>query len=112
MKNTSIAVSAVSVICGLLAVVSFSLAEIPPPTDGSANQLVESLGCRGCHRIQDFGGSLAPDLTAIGTRLTTAEITERLASHSRSGKDRLMPSYTTLSTEEINKLSSYLYQLN
>ncbi len=83
----------------------------PPPADGSASQLVESLGCRGCHRIQDFGGSLAPDLTAIGTRLTTAEIAAWLTNHPRPGESRLMPSYTTLSIEEIDKLSSYLYQL-
>ncbi len=99
-------------VSGILILAALVSAAPPPPADGSASQLVESLGCRGCHRIQDFGGSLAPDLTAIGTRLTTAEIAERLATHSRPGENRLMPSYTTLSTEEIDKLSSYLYQLN
>ncbi|MBD1401059.1 c-type cytochrome [Pelovirga terrestris] len=97
---------------GILILATRVSADPPPPADGSASQLVESLGCRGCHRIQDFGGNLAPDLTAIGTRLTTAEIAEQLTSHSRPGEHQLMPSYTSLTTEEINKLSSYLYQLN
>jgi hypothetical protein len=96
---------------GMLVLATLVSAAPPPPADGSASQLVESLGCRGCHRIQDFGGSLAPDLTAIGTRLTTAEIAELLTAHPRSGENRLMPFYTTLSTEEIDKLSSYLYNL-
>lgn len=96
---------------GLVFFTALVSAAPPPPADGSAMQLIESLGCRGCHRIQDFGGSLAPDLTAIGTRLTTAEIATWLATHPRPGESQLMPSYTTLSTEEIDKLSSYLYQL-
>ena len=100
------------VVWSLLVLVALVSAAPPPPADGSAAQLIESLGCRGCHRIQDFGGSLAPDLTAIGTRLTSAEIAELLATHSRPGENRLMPSYTTLSNEEIDKLSSYLYNLN
>lgn len=83
----------------------------PPAADGSASQLIEALGCRGCHRIQDFGGSLAPDLTAVGTRLTSAEIAKFLAVHPRAGEHQMMPSYATLSAEEIDKLSSYLYNL-
>jgi len=99
-------------IVGCIVIFTAQVSATPPPApDDSASQLIESLGCRGCHRIQDFGGSLAPDLTAIGTRLTTVEIAEWLTTHPRTGESQMMPSYSTLSAEEIDKLSSYLYNL-
>lgn len=82
-----------------------------PPEDGSATQLIEALGCRGCHRIQGYGGSLARDLTDVGSRMTTSEITSFLAMHRDSGDHQMMPAYATLSSEEIETLSSYLYNL-
>lgn len=97
------------VVGSLLTFTARTSAAPAPEPDGSAAQLIESLGCRGCHRIQGNGGSLATDLTTIGTRLTTAEIVELLTAHTRTDNNQLMPSYSTLSTEEINKLSSYLY---
>ncbi len=98
-------------LCGTVVLAALVNAAPPPAPDDSASQLIESLGCRGCHRIQDFGGSQAPDLTAIGTRLTTAEIAEWLMTHPRPGDSQMMPSYSTLSAEDIDKLSSYLYNL-
>ena len=87
-------------------------ASAPPPADGSAVQLIESLGCRGCHRIQGYGGSLAGDLTGVGSRMTMTEITEFLSTHPRPDERQLMPSYATLSSEEIDTLSTYLYNLH
>lgn len=86
-------------------------ASSPPAADGSAIQLVETLGCRGCHRIQGYGGSTATDLTDVGTRLTTAEITKFLTAHPGGAASRSLPIYSTLSAEEIDKLSNYLYNL-
>lgn len=86
-------------------------ASSPPAADGSAIQLVEALGCRGCHRILGYGGSTATDLTEVGTRLTTAEIAKFLAAHPGSDASRTMLTYTTLSAEEIDNLSNYLYNL-
>jgi len=86
-------------------------ASSPPVADGSAIQLVEALGCRGCHRIQGYGGSTATDLTEVGSRLTTAEIAQALTPHPGSDASRSMLTYSTLSAEEIDKLSNYLYNL-
>ncbi len=99
------------VIFGTLALSPLVSADQPPTADNSTSQLIESLGCRGCHRIQGFGGNLAADLTTIGTRLTTAEIAEVLITHQPDAKSTLMPSYSTLNAEEIDALSSYLYHL-
>lgn len=86
-------------------------ASAPPEPDDSATQLIESLGCRGCHRIQGYGGALATDLTEVGSRLTTTEIAGFLSTHPRSGASQMMPTYSTLTSEEIEKLSIYLYNL-
>jgi mono/diheme cytochrome c family protein len=110
MKCITTVLITLLVFCPLILAALVS-ASPPPAADGSASQLIESLGCRGCHRIQNFGGSLGPDLTAVGTRLTTTEIAEWLATHPRAGASQMMPSYSTLSAEEIDKLSSYLYNL-
>lgn len=84
----------------------------PPPTaDNSATQLIESLGCRGCHQIQGYGGSLATDLTEVGSRMTVTEIAEFLSTHPRAGENHMMPTYSTLTSEEREKLSTYLYNL-
>jgi len=104
-------VLATLLLVSILALSALISAAGPPAADGSAVQLVESLGCRGCHRIQGYGGSSAADLTQVGTRLTTAEIATFLAPHPGVGASRSMPIYTTLSAEEIDKLSNYLYNL-
>lgn len=111
MKNSAIAFSALVVFCGLLAAGSFSRADPPPPADGSAVQLIEALGCRGCHRIQGYGGSLAANLTDVGNRLTATEINAVLTSHSATRGGNFMPSYRTLTPAEVEQLSSYLYHL-
>ncbi len=83
----------------------------PPSPDNSAAQLIESLGCRGCHQIQGYGGSLATDLTEVGSRMTVTEITAFLSAHPRSDENHMMPSYATLTADEREKLSTYLYSL-
>ena len=78
---------------------------------GPARRLIETLGCRGCHQIQGYGGSLAADLTAVGSRLTATEIMSILSSHTVTRTGHFMPSYTTLTPEELELIGSYLYNL-
>lgn len=77
----------------------------------STRRLIEALGCRGCHQIQGYGGSLAVNLTDVGNRLTTAEISAVLTAHTASRSGNFMPAYSTLTPEEVEQLSSYLYHL-
>lgn len=80
-------------------------------TDAATLRLIEALGCRGCHQIQGYGGSLAANLTDVGNRLTAAEINAILSSHTATRSGNFMPAYSTLTTEEVEQLSSYLYHL-
>lgn len=109
MKHTSTVLAALLLVSFSLSL--FASAAAPPAPDDSANQLIESLGCRGCHQVQGYGGTLAPDLTDVGSRLTTDEIASVLSTHPGSGDPPNMPSYATLTTDEIDKLSIYLYKL-
>lgn len=106
-----LAVCMLLIVGSVLTFAALVSASSPPAADGSAIQLVEALGCRGCHRIQEYGGSSATDLTDVGTRLTPAEIAQSLAPHPGSDASLSMLTYTTLSAEEIDKLSNYLYNL-
>lgn len=110
MKH-SLTVYMLLIVGSVLTFAALVSASSPPAADGSAIQLVEALGCRGCHRIQGYGGSTATDLTEVGSRLTTAEIAKSLAPHPSSDASRSMLTYSTLSAEEIDKLSNYLYNL-
>ncbi|MFO7577964.1 MAG: hypothetical protein R6W66_09585 [Pelovirga sp.] len=79
--------------------------------DAPARRLIETLGCRGCHQIKGYGGSLAADLTAVGSRLTATEIMSILSAHTVTRTGHFMPTYTTLTPEELELIGSYLYNL-
>lgn len=80
------------------------------PTD-PALQLIQSLGCKGCHTIKGGGGSLAPDLTQIGSRMTAEQIHNHLVAHSDTRTGGFMPSYSTLTENDLNLITQYLYNL-
>jgi mono/diheme cytochrome c family protein len=45
-------------------------------TNGKA--LFASSGCASCHTISGTGGKIGPDLTAVGSRLSVAQISDQL----------------------------------
>lgn len=83
----------------------------PASATAPALQLIHELGCKGCHRIQDEGGTLAPDLTQIGSRMAPAEIQQRLEQHGNPVKGRFRPAYASLSPADSELISRYLHQL-
>ncbi len=100
----------------LLILVPGSLAEDAGDAESQAPdtaglQLIEALGCRACHRIQGYGGSIAADLSTVGSRMTIAEIRTQLATHSPTRTGHFMPAYASLTPEELDLLSAYLYHL-
>lgn len=74
-------------------------------------QLIQALGCKGCHTIKGQGGSLAPDLTQIGSRMTALQIRDQLVAPVNHQPEGFMPSYSTLRTEQLETISQYLYNL-
>ncbi len=73
-------------------------------------QLINSLGCKGCHTINGSGATLAPDLTEVGTRMTTQEMANRLLIETNSPAG-FMPAYHWLTDEQRLMIGQYLYLL-
>lgn len=112
MINTTRTMAPALVLLGLLGFCAPALATPPEPDGKSADQLIEALGCRACHRIKNYGGSTAPDLTAIGNRLTTAEIAAVLTKHIPPGSGSDLPAYSSLTPAELELISVHLYNLH
>ena len=79
------------------------------PLEKDTKQMIEVLGCMGCHKIKGEGGSLAADLTLIGSRKTEEQIRIQLTADSASRKKGFMPSYQSLPEKDLRQISSYLY---
>jgi ubiquinol-cytochrome c reductase cytochrome b subunit len=73
-----------------------------PVTDGA--KLFFSKGCEYCHLVDGQGGIRGPDLSDVGSRLTSDQIITRIYSGATN-----MPSYVnTLSTSELRALVAFL----
>ncbi|WP_303722419.1 c-type cytochrome [Malonomonas rubra] len=77
----------------------------------TARRLINALGCKGCHKLEGDGGSLAPDLDQIGSRMSRDQIRQHLAAHAQENPKGFMPSYNTTSQEELTLISDFLYNL-
>jgi hypothetical protein len=99
----------------LLLALALSQAPLPVQAQQSvemqARPLINALGCKSCHSLEGDGGSLAPELDKIGSRMTLAEIRDVLAAHVETRKNGFMPSYSTTSPTELTNLSDFLYNL-
>jgi ubiquinol-cytochrome c reductase cytochrome b subunit len=74
------------------------------PTAAQGAQAFQQRGCINCHRIADVGGERGPDLTSVGARLSTDQLTWRILNGGRN-----MPAYgTTLSPQETAALVEFL----
>ena len=87
--------------------------------------------CLLCHSApipeERFQGDLAPDLRGVGSRLTQAQIRQRIVDPSKANPDTIMPAYykteglsrvasqyrgkTILSAEQIDDVVAYLASL-
>lgn len=103
-----------SILLLMSVMVGFSQDTETPDSDlpeTEALHLIEALGCRACHRIQGYGGSIASDLSTIGSRMTAAEIRAQVSTHAPTRTGDFMPAYDSLTPQELDLLSSHLYHL-
>ncbi len=77
--------------------------------EAKARRLINALGCKGCHKFEGNGGSLAPALDQIGSRLTKKQIENLLLAKSSTRNKGFMPSYKTTPRSELKNLSDFLY---
>ena len=66
------------VACGLSVTAVPAAQDTTPGDTARGKALVESSGCFDCHRIDDRGSRLGPNLSSIGARRTTARLREAL----------------------------------
>ena len=89
----------------------------PPAPQGMARQEPEGYKiflaqhCNTCHAIQGSGGTLAPDLTHIGSRQTKDWIQDQISNPRSHKADSIMPSFAKLPASDLEELAEYLANL-
>jgi len=74
------------------------------PTALQGATVFEQRGCINCHRIAGVGGQRGPDLTTVGKRLTSNELTWRILNGGRN-----MPAYgATMTPQDTTALVEFL----
>jgi cytochrome c551/c552 len=72
----------------------------------AGKQVVAQSGCLACHKIGHNGGTLGPNLSAIGARLARQAIARTLVNPTAP-----MPAYTSLPSKKRDDLVEFLAQL-
>ena len=95
----------------------------PPAPQGMANaqasastelagaRIYLAQGCNACHAIQGSGGTLAPDLTHVGSLLTRDRILQQLNNPLSINAKSVMPSFAQLPAGDKQELADYLVSL-
>jgi len=75
-----------------------------------ARRLLNSQGCKACHRLAGEGGSFAPLLDQVGSRLSREQLRGKLVNpgrlHARGG----IADFSHLQSDEIDALTLFLSQ--
>ena len=108
MKATT-TIFLIILLCGIFSMAAIA-ANDTPKIDPEL-ELIQVLGCKGCHIIHDDGGSLAVDLTQVGSRLTAIQIELLLTADTSTRTKGFMPSYSSLPKKDLQRISNYLYNL-
>ena len=76
--------------------------------DTRARALLNSQGCKGCHRIDGQGGSAGPDLSEVGRRLTPQQLRQKLVASPPGKEGVFMPTFSHLSPADLDALVDFL----
>jgi len=76
--------------------------------DTRARQLLDSQGCKGCHRLGGEGGTVGPDLKEVGARLSREQLRQQLIEPRRRHSDGSMPAFNHLPASDIEALVDFL----
>ena len=84
---------------------------LPPEQEALARRLLNSQGCKACHRFEGGTTEVAGGLKELSQGLSRAELSRSLvnADH-RHGKD-LIPDFSHLQPGEIEALVNFLFNL-
>ena len=79
--------------------------------DTSVLDLMHIQGCKGCHTLDDTGGTFGPALDGVGSRLSHLQLRQKLIKPKESVPTSRMPDYRHLTTTELELLINHLASL-
>lgn len=94
----------------LLATLLLTGSALAEQTEDPTLELIQSLGCKGCHFIAEEGATTAPSLTNRATPLSKEAIVTRLT-EGRKTDNAFMPAYHWLTGAQRQAIAQYLIQL-
>jgi len=92
--------------------VALATAGLPARTEPAARrgaEIVQNMGCRGCHHIGGSGGDLGPALDDVIQRRGEAFVREKIRNPKKSNAATIMPQMP-LSGDDIDAVVAYLEQ--
>ena len=94
-----------------IAAATLCLATSTPARAADAQELINSLGCKGCHQIAGSGGALGPALDGVGSRLQEKELRQQMVNPKAKNAASMMPSFSHLPEKDLQTLIDYLKSL-
>lgn len=79
-----------------------------PDTEALARRLLNSQGCKACHRLEGDGGQLAAPLDDVGARLTRSAIAAQLDNPERRHGSGPLPDFHHLDPAQRDALVDFL----
>jgi len=76
-----------------------------------ALELINSLGCKGCHQLNGEGGTLGPAFDGMGKRMQEKAIREQLVNPKAKNPNSMMPSFANQPEKDLKVLVDYLKSL-
>lgn len=73
-------------------------------------KLVAASGCTNCHKIGGKGGTTGPDLSHVGSRLSSAEIAAKIKNPKAKNPNSVMPA-SSRPDKEIASMAAYLVSM-
>jgi mono/diheme cytochrome c family protein len=81
-----------------------------PDPEAVARRLLNSQGCKACHRLDGEGASFAPSLDKVGSRLSREQLRGKLANPERQHAGGRIADFSHLQHAEIDALTLFLSQ--
>ncbi len=83
-----------------------------PPGEESGKALFQSQGCVACHKINDVGGTVGPDLSGEGLRgRDRPYLTTQIRNPRANDPTTVMPPFPVLTDKQVSDLADYLLSL-
>ncbi len=80
----------------------------PPDSEALARRLLNSQGCKACHRIEAAGAVTGPNLEKIGSRLSREQLRTVLANPQKHHANGRIGDFSHLQPGEIDALTLFL----